>query len=207
VQLAAAGDDTAVVYSRSVFRDVDTGVERDFHERAGFDRLPTGRCVDDIIRQNFVPLLTALVRREWLESVGGFRHPPGQEYHAEDYELWMRLALSGATFTAVDEQLAVYTWHSGNRSRDIDRDRFHVVLLRNLTDEYPEHREALVRRRRQAQWRTGIRQLAATRRSWRAGRFGDAVRGTPYGVVNAVQGYQRGDISALLTRRQESRRS
>lgn len=33
------------------------GVERDFHERAGLDRLPTGHCVDDIIRQNFVPLL------------------------------------------------------------------------------------------------------------------------------------------------------
>lgn len=119
----------------------------------------------------------------------------------------MRLALSGAAFTAVDEQLAVYTWHSGNRSRDIDRDHFDVMLLRNLTNEYPEHREALVRRRRQAQWRTGVRQLAANRRSWRAGRFREAVRGTPYGVVKAVQGCQRGDISALLTRRQDNKRS
>jgi glycosyltransferase involved in cell wall biosynthesis len=47
--------------------------------------------LEDLLRENFIPMLTVLVRRTCLETVGGLCEDPAVNA-IEDYELWLRLA-------------------------------------------------------------------------------------------------------------------
>jgi glycosyltransferase involved in cell wall biosynthesis len=119
-QLARAGQTGAgVVYSRATV--VDESGEGDFHERwsVHLPSLPEGDVLEPLLRNCFLPLSTVLVRRQWLEVVGGFDE---SLVGWEDYHMWLRLALSGGTFAAVDRPLGYYAWQTASRShRDPDR--------------------------------------------------------------------------------------
>jgi glycosyltransferase involved in cell wall biosynthesis len=56
---------------------------------------------------------TALIRRNALARVGGFRESAA----AEDYDLWVRLAEVGCRFGNVPEVLYLYRWYHGNSSQ------------------------------------------------------------------------------------------
>ncbi len=64
---------------------------------------------------NFVPLSTVLVRRSVLDLVGGFCEDLSR---AEDWELWLRIAASGAAWGYVPEVLVDYRVHPGGASSD-----------------------------------------------------------------------------------------
>ena len=56
-----------------------------------------------------------LVRREWLERVGGFDETL---HRAEDWDLWLRLAHAGCPRAWVEQVVCCYRMHSGQSVRD-----------------------------------------------------------------------------------------
>lgn len=64
-----------------------------------------------LLHFNFIPV-TALIRREAFEKVGGFR--PVQ---VEDWDLWRRLLSEGARFRCVPEVLWTYRIQTGSRNQ------------------------------------------------------------------------------------------
>ncbi len=79
--------------------------EQDFRFETGDQRVA-------ILRRNFVFGLAA-VRRQALLAVGGF---DGEIRFAADWDLWVRLALSGSRFGCIDQPLARYRLQAGSLS-------------------------------------------------------------------------------------------
>lgn len=76
-----------------------------------------------LFTSNGIPVLSVMVRKELLEKVHSFR----KGYHGcEDYELWLRLARSGAVFYGMKEKLFRYRRHpnamSFNRFNMIEKE-------------------------------------------------------------------------------------
>jgi hypothetical protein len=59
-----------------------------------------------------------LVRRTLVDAVGGFDE---RLRRSEDWDLWLRLGRRGARWALVDEPLAEYRLHSGQKHRDTPR--------------------------------------------------------------------------------------
>jgi GT2 family glycosyltransferase len=92
---------------------------------------------EEIVREIFIesPLVhpSVMIRREWLDRVGGY------EDHgwAEDYDLWLRLYLAGARFEKVPELLLEWrerpdrlTWTDERYSREnFTRAKSHYLCL------------------------------------------------------------------------------
>jgi glycosyltransferase involved in cell wall biosynthesis len=98
-----------------------------------------------LLERNFV-FTSATIRRRVLDDVGGFR----TFTRSEDYELWLRIAASGARFLNAGKVLAVYRHRPGSRQRDLlamVRGRIeifeHVLATYELTEA---HRSVLERR-------------------------------------------------------------
>lgn len=72
---------------------------------------------EDIRREIFVesPLAhpSVAIRREWLERAGGYQ----EHGWAEDYDLWLRLYLSGASFAKIPEVLLEWREHQDRLTR------------------------------------------------------------------------------------------
>jgi glycosyltransferase involved in cell wall biosynthesis len=66
-----------------------------------------------LLERNFV-FTSATIRRRVLEDVGGFK----TFTRSEDYELWLRIAASGARFVNSGKVLAVYRYRPRSRVRD-----------------------------------------------------------------------------------------
>ncbi len=89
-----------------------------------------------LLEGNCISTSAVVVRREWLERVGGFSVQP-EFVTAEDYELWLKLARDGAKIGFIDEVLGEYLIHDGNQSR---------AALRNMQavmEVFEHHRSAL----------------------------------------------------------------
>ncbi len=98
-----------VVYSRVLyFRDKGS---RSFHEinRPSL----TGDILDKLLYRNFINLSSPLLRRAVIDNCGGF--DTSLSYN-EDWEFWLRLAVSGIRFGFVDACHLFYRVHSGNTS-------------------------------------------------------------------------------------------
>jgi glycosyltransferase involved in cell wall biosynthesis len=70
--------------------------------------------------ENRIPILTAIVRKEALASVGPLEEDRRYQ-NADDYDLWLRLAAAGATFLALPERLVRYRAHSAQASSNTVR--------------------------------------------------------------------------------------
>lgn len=137
-----------------------------------------------LIGPNFVPLSTVLVRRSVLDLVGGF----GEDLsRAEDWELWLRIAASGAAWGYVPTVLADYRVHPEGVSSDEAAMQWaeRSALLRLSDALRAAGMEQLAKRRLRAatvnalvlerhapaSWTRRVRDmvaLAAHRASWRA---------------------------------------
>ncbi len=63
-----------------------------------------------LMKHPIIPCLTTLTKREVIAHVG-FLNESEDMLGADDYELWLRIALFGFRFHFVDEILAIYTVH------------------------------------------------------------------------------------------------
>ena len=70
-----------------------------------------------LLQGNFIYSPTVLARRSCFDTVGGF--DPSVDPH-DDWDMWLRLALAGFKFRALEEPLADWRVHPGNTSGDKD---------------------------------------------------------------------------------------
>ena len=103
-----------------------------------------GHPVAELLEVNFVLTSSVVVRKSLLESLGGF---DPQMSHAEDIDLWIRLARR-APATAAERPLVRYQHRVGGLSRQIERRLMgDVGLFRRLAQD-PELARPLRRRAR-----------------------------------------------------------
>lgn len=100
MQVTIDGDPIRVYYNRG-FRASD--------DAATFRNQPPGRVLNELLRGDFIPGLTTLIRTSALEAIGGFRQFGG--YRAVDYPTWLSLALIGE-FRPVDAVTGFRRRHS-----------------------------------------------------------------------------------------------
>jgi len=86
-----------------------------------------------LAKGNNISTSSVVVKKSVLERVGGFSENP--EYiSAEDYDLWMRLAMDGASFKYVDQMLGGYRIHALNT---IKQEEIHErAMIAVLTDHF-----------------------------------------------------------------------
>ena len=111
MQLQAMSENNAdVVFSNSyVFTDENPGNETETL-RSSAGRLCGPDFFDSLIRQNQIPVLTVLLKKTTLDTVGLFEE--AKPYHGcEDVDLWLRLAKAGFVFYGMPDALARYRRH------------------------------------------------------------------------------------------------
>jgi len=84
------------------------------------------------IESNRIPILTVLVKKDKVISVGGFDESC---VPAEDYDLWIRLLINDSRFIAIDKVLSIYRLQN-NSSTTSDRLATQAVissLIKNFT--------------------------------------------------------------------------
>lgn len=92
------------------------------------------------------PPHACVVRRDVLIEVGGFDERPST---TEDWDLWLKIARTGARFVRVHESLVRYRMRAGSRSRDFRRvleDGLGVIATGHredprVTNPHPSHRD------------------------------------------------------------------
>jgi glycosyltransferase involved in cell wall biosynthesis len=158
--------DVDVVFSDyGFFKDGDpeTVIQPPFQKSTGDIKL-------DMLRGNFIAVNSPLSRRKSIDSVGGFDEALTS---TEDWDLWLRMLLSGKVFDRFGERLAFVRLHprrmTGNRL-NMYSGRYQV-LKKNLTDV----------RKDSIYWRSAKRcfvrsKLAVMRESLYQGRFNEILR-------------------------------
>lgn len=100
------------------------GVDPLFAPENGQLRTPLGLAFNDELKReieterNFIPI-TVLVRRSFLEKVGGFPQPGTPEWPhqtCEDWGCWKKLLAADARFVHAPERTWRWRWHVGNTS-------------------------------------------------------------------------------------------
>src|SRR4051794_11865355 len=120
VEALAAHPDAAVCFGRAVVIDA---AGRETGER--LPELPAGRLEPDALRRplyerNLIPASSAVIRRDALDSVGGFG-AGGPLPAASDWDLWLRLVAAGHAFVCAPAARILYRRHAGGLTADISR--------------------------------------------------------------------------------------
>jgi len=103
-------------------------------------RVQCSVTVDDLLSFPLIPG-NAMFRAEDLEAIGGFH----EQCYNEDYDLWIRLLLNGATHIHQPEPLYFYRRHPGQKTADLITMRvddiaiLSEVIATGLLDEHQLH--------------------------------------------------------------------
>ncbi len=88
-----------------------------------------GKVTEILIRRNFIPCPTVLMRKSFMEQIAPFRT---DLQIAEEYEYFLRLSLV-CEFDYINMPLAKYRLHPGNASKDLIRlGREEILVLKGL---------------------------------------------------------------------------
>ncbi len=88
--LSASGERVAGVYSDARLMD-ESGqpMEGNFIQRhCSFDVMPSGNIYNVLLRKNFIPAMTVMLKKEILDELGGY----DETLVYEDYDMWLRVA-------------------------------------------------------------------------------------------------------------------
>lgn len=127
VRLLQTGDkETGMVYSDAFLMD-DRGeplygwfIQK---HRQDFASPPSGRIFEDLLKANFIPAMSVLIKKEVLEEVGYF----DERLLFEDYDMWLRIA-SKYSVTYGDKPLVKYRVRQGSLSCRT-KDKYMPVLM------------------------------------------------------------------------------
>lgn len=148
----------AVTYSRCRLRCPDNPEMHGADYHSWWRLVPhEGVFLDELVRSNFVPLLTASVARSWVQHIGGLKGAEG----ADDWNLWLRVAAHGGRFGFIDESLAVYNWSSGNLSHALEQSAYarRLRTLRDLAQEFPSKQDVFAKEERRVRYRATQQRL------------------------------------------------
>ena len=116
-----------LVYSNALIID-------EYGNKKGLLRNPqeakTGKIFLDLLYENFVPILTVLMKREIIKTNGLLNEDPSMRA-AEDYEYWLRASLH-YNFGYIDKPLTLYRIHSEGLSMSINRPLLRQKTLQHL---------------------------------------------------------------------------
>jgi len=91
-----------------------------------------GEVFEELVKYNFIPQLTVLIKGEVFENIGFFNEDPSQ-LGAEDYQYWLRTALY-YKIGFVGEPLAMCREHPGRASHGINSARLNQKVFSSLID-------------------------------------------------------------------------
>ena len=173
-------DDTTVVYSDTYILRED-GRSREERLSDHLDRWPAPATLQSLIVGNSIPVLTALLSRRLLLAHGGFTSDPALQ-GVDDYDLWLRLAAAGVTFSYVPEPLAVYRVHEAAMSADrVGMASARLALFEKLSTEDTGTQGKAFRSRLRGERRVLAREL------WRRGCSLIVREGVPAGRSDLVR--------------------
>lgn len=99
------------------------------------------RAFDELLRENCIPILTAVLRRTCIEQVGFFNESLKA---TSDWDMWIRIAAKWPVIF-VPEALALYrihensTWQALMKTGRVNKE--HLLILENAAAAFPERRE------------------------------------------------------------------
>lgn len=112
VELLDSNKKLGLVYSDSYIIDEKVNlIKKTFFE---FVRPYRGDVFNELFLNNFIPLLTAIIRKDVLNKVGLFN---SKYTIAEEYDLWLRIA-EYYPIDFIEKPMAKYRIHRGNISRN-----------------------------------------------------------------------------------------
>lgn len=131
LELASKNPDAAVIYAERALMNA-SGSEIPAPRRIQY----RGEILDKLFRQNFIPFSSAMAKADVLQKAGGFN----PEYrHANDYDLWLRIAVLGYKFDFVPEILIRYrTGHANLTSRSDVQLQTALLIMDRFVDIYPD---------------------------------------------------------------------
>jgi glycosyltransferase involved in cell wall biosynthesis len=173
-------DDTTVVYSDTyILRD--GGRSREERLSDHLDGWPVPATFESLIVGNPIPVLTALLSRGLLLAHGCFTSDPALK-GVDDYDLWLRLATAGVTFSYIAEPLAVYRVHQAAMSADlVGMASARLALFEKLVTQGTGRRTKAFRSRVRRERRVLATEL------WRRGSSAISREGVPAGRPDLVR--------------------
>lgn len=102
-----------VVYSDMELFGSRSGSYRSFNNASFY----SGKVLSHLLRKNFIPTSTVIVRAAALKKAGCFFEDPVHQAIAEDYDLWLRLAVDGE-YAYTPAMLVRYRCHDKQTSRN-----------------------------------------------------------------------------------------
>jgi teichuronic acid biosynthesis glycosyltransferase TuaG len=104
-----------VIYTGGTILDEAENRSRAYPIKSGFTE---GLAMfAELFEINRIPILSVLLKKEWVDRVG-LQNEKRELAGCEDWEYWLRLARSGATFYGIANDLFVYRVHSSGTSRN-----------------------------------------------------------------------------------------
>ncbi|MEI2608433.1 MAG: glycosyltransferase [Candidatus Promineifilaceae bacterium] len=95
---------------------------------------PPADNLAQLLESNFIWMGAPLIRRDWLERVGGFDASPEHDLHScADWDLWLRLALAGCPFATVPEPLGTYRLQPDSMVTNLARLEEELLTVLRLT--------------------------------------------------------------------------
>jgi glycosyltransferase involved in cell wall biosynthesis len=116
-----------VVYANCEVIDSEDRVVGVGRRKLHLNGLTREQLFAEMLKQNFVPVITAVFRRRAGQAVGFFNE---NMLDLEDKDFWLRLLHSGSCFVYQDEVLARYRVHAGNMSKKTEnrqQGRFRLI--------------------------------------------------------------------------------
>lgn len=93
---------------------------------------PPGNLYEFLItRKNFIPAPSALVRKSFVDEVGGY----DESLTFEDYDMWLRLSKKYDAFF-MDEPTCLYRVHEKNMTRDLRKNNIHLLSQFNMLSKH-----------------------------------------------------------------------
>jgi teichuronic acid biosynthesis glycosyltransferase TuaG len=119
--------------------------EQDLQKRISikYGKYTGQQAVNDFLAANRIPLMTVVARKTSLEKVNNFSELPGIH---EDYDLWLRMLITGNTFLGINSCLAFYRTHAASSSSGEGKILFlDINTLQNIAERYPEYKTGVQR--------------------------------------------------------------
>lgn len=103
-----------------------------------------------ILTGNFIPMDAAMIKKDWIIKVGGFDERLSTN---EDWDMWLRLAYTGAKFFFIDEVLTFIRVHKMIKSKDkIDMLLGAIQVLEKIKSCNPKEIYNAVNPNKTTQW-------------------------------------------------------
>jgi len=137
----------AVVYGNcKVESETGQAESREYFEVFPQQQPVEGNVFPALVRQNFIPMMTSVIRLDWARRVGGFVSFQG----VDDWHYWIRTSIAGGLFGYVPEPLGIYRLRRGSLSntRATPYPLVCAEMFHELGKAYPQVQPVLQKRER-----------------------------------------------------------